>query len=132
MKKLLIFLVIILTLCIPVVAQENLAEGTIDETINWAIEGDGTLRVSGTGDIPNFTKSALAPWYQSRGLITAIAVEDGITGIGDYTFYGLANAVTIDISDSVYHLGQFFILNHKTSAIFINIPTLLHFSLLFL
>ena len=87
---------------------DNIAEGTISETINWVIEADGALRVSGTGEIPSFSKTITPDWYTNRALITSIIVEDGITGIGDYAFYNLENATTITIADSVYHLGQYF------------------------
>ena len=120
MKKLLLFLCIILTLSLHVFAQESLANETIGDTITWAIENDGTLRISGTGDIPNYTKTTTAPWYLQRELITSIVVEEGITGIGDYAFYNIAKATTINLADSVYHLGQFFIRDTGITEIALN------------
>jgi len=89
----------------------NIAEGTIGGTVTWAIESDGTLRISGTGAIPNYerNKGNDGPWYPYKKNVKAIVVEDGITSIGNYAFYNLTKATTIDIAHSVEFIGQSFI-----------------------
>jgi len=92
-----------------VVISDNIAEGTIGETITWVVEADGTLRISGTGELPNYEKTEnRAPWYDYRKSVKAIVVEDGITRIGRYAFYQ-CRATSIDIAHSVKFIGQYFI-----------------------
>jgi len=94
------------TVAEKVVEPENIASGTIGETITWVIEADGTLRISGTGELPNYEKNA--PWHNYRKNVKAIVVEDGITRIGRWAFYQ-CRATSIDIAHSVEFIGQYFI-----------------------
>ena len=45
------------------------------------------------------------PWYISRNAIKEIIVEDGVTNIGVYAFYGCKGLTTIEIPDSVTSIG---------------------------
>ena len=49
---------------------------------------DGVLTVSGFGDTGNFTKNT-APFLDYADEIHTLVIEDGITFIGSYLFYGL-------------------------------------------
>ena len=57
---------------------------------------DGSMAIFGTSDIANYSllnDSSTAPWFQGlTGMVTSsfinkIAIEYGVTGIGDYSFY---------------------------------------------
>ena len=87
---------------------ENIAEGTIG-TINWVVTADGVLTVSGEGAIPAYTKNANAPWTAYAKQITKIVVANGVTEIGNYAFYKLASATSIEVADSVAAVGQLFL-----------------------
>ena len=96
------------TVAEKVVEPENIAEGTIG-TINWVVTADGVLTVSGEGAIPTYTKSANAPWTAYSKQITKIVVADGISEIGNYAFYKLAKATSIEVAKSVTSVGQLFL-----------------------
>lgn len=55
-----------------------------------------TLTISGRGNVPNFTNSSNSetsqPWYslKTNAMIDKIIVEEGITSLGEYCFYGVA------------------------------------------
>ena len=87
---------------------ENIAEGTIG-TINWVVTADGVLTVSGEGAIPAYTKNANAPWTAYAKQITKIVVANGVTEIGNFAFYKLASATSIEVADSVAAVGQLFL-----------------------
>ncbi|MCL2597236.1 MAG: hypothetical protein FWD66_06205, partial [Paludibacter sp.] len=46
----------------------------------------GTLTISGTGAMQNFTQGG-APWYNVRTGISVLKLMYGINNIGDYAFY---------------------------------------------
>lgn len=58
----------------------------LTSTIDWEVK-DGTLIISGTGEMPDYTSSKSKPWSSMASIIKRILIEDGITKIGDYTFY---------------------------------------------
>jgi len=66
----------------------------------------GLLVISGEGKIPDYKIDSYTPWYAYRALITSVVIEDGITKIGDFVFYGCENLVDASISPSVKFVGD--------------------------
>ena len=79
---------------------------SIPEEISWNFD-NGVLTISGEGAMDNYTKAANQPWYQDREEITSVIVEDGITEIGNFAFYGLTNLNEVSIADSVIKIGGY-------------------------
>ena len=83
--------------------------GNFGDNLSWAIQNNGTLVISGTGNMPNYTiNSSLvnnAPWRTYKSVINSIVIADGITSIGDYSFYGHYNIEDVSIADSVENIG---------------------------
>ena len=67
--------------------------------LKWGIK-DGTLTISGTGDIPNYS-TVDAPWYSRRSEIKKIVIGDGVKTIGEYAFKRCDKCTSIVISNSV-------------------------------
>lgn len=80
------------------------------EATSWKLE-DGVLTISGEGAMENYAKAVKQPWYEKRAQITSVVVEDGITEIGDFAFYGLTNLKEISIADSVTKIGDYALKN---------------------
>ena len=74
--------------------------------VTWNLE-NSVLTISGKGAMDSYGKAASQPWYQDRTKITSIVVEDGITEIGNFAFYGLTNLKDITIADSVTKIGAY-------------------------
>ena len=55
------------------------------EGVTWAL-ADGTLTISGTGRMTNFTKDAPAPWADQADQITTVEVEGTVTSVGATAF----------------------------------------------
>ena len=79
--------------------------GICGDNLTWTLE-DGTLTISGTGDMYDYEYDSYAPWYDSRADITAVVVKDGVTTIGDYAFYNLRNATNVSIPGGVTSIGE--------------------------
>ena len=58
---------IILTLYIHFPAYA-LSNGTCGDKISWTLDSDGTLTISGTGTMTDFSYYHHAPWYQEKDL----------------------------------------------------------------
>lgn len=83
-------------------ADEEIAGADFnDGKMHWSISANHVLTISGTGEMPNYTRDVNAPWYPYQGQIESIIVEDSITALGNYAFYNCSKAVSIDIPDGI-------------------------------
>lgn len=78
-------------------------EGTTG-TLQWKLNG-GVLVITGSGEIPDYTDSRMAPWHSVADSVTRIVVGDGITRVGELAFYGCQNATTAQLSNTVTEIG---------------------------
>lgn len=78
-----------------------------EENLTWELTKGGTLTISGTGDMPNYTtdSSKRPSWDAHKAAISTIVLEDGITNIGDNAFYQ-SSALDVYIPNSVKNIGQ--------------------------
>lgn len=87
------------------VADANFADGKL----HWNISAAQVLTISVVGDndgvMPDYTSSVNAPWYSYRSQIGSIVVEEGVTALGSYAFYGLSNAETVSLPATLTALG---------------------------
>ncbi|MBQ9459685.1 MAG: leucine-rich repeat protein, partial [Oscillospiraceae bacterium] len=107
MKKLislLLCLCMVLSLLPTEAWATNDASGTLDSGLTWRVE-DGTLTISGTGEMEEFSESTSAPWQALAEGITHIVVDNGVASIGSYAFCDCAAAEDVAISDSVTKIG---------------------------
>ena len=68
-----------------------IAYGTCGENLTWVLMEDGTLTISGTGNMTNYNPDNLAPWYEYRSSITSVVINAGATSIGEAAFYLCSN-----------------------------------------
>lgn len=74
--------------------------GTCGENAAWTLAEDGTLTISGSGDMKNYTVDSM-PWYANRADITKVVVGEGITAVGDYAFSNCRNLTEVELNSSV-------------------------------
>lgn len=93
---------------LPVQAEgELVAEGTCGDNLSWVLDNEGTLTVSGVGDMPRYSNERDVPWWPYRDQITTAIIEDGVTSICSYAFSGFDNLSAIRIADTVSAIGDF-------------------------
>ena len=101
---LLIVLFLLLTgvLAAQVLAEEPeiVASGTCGDHVSWTLDKEGTLTISGTGEMGDYYMNT-APWSSHSLEIKQILIQDGVTSIGSHAFYGLLNMNRVTIPDSV-------------------------------
>ena len=106
------------------VVAEKVAEGYCGNNLTWVLTNDGTITFSGTGDMRNYSSASSTSWYAYRDQITSIELEDGITSIGNFAFYGLENVVDVTIPEGVTSIGGFAFKN-CTSLETVDLPSTL-------
>ncbi|MDL2257337.1 leucine-rich repeat protein [Bacteroidales bacterium OttesenSCG-928-I14] len=67
-------------------------------------ESDTTLKITGTGAMPDFYWGA-APWHSIRMTLRYLEIGDNITHIGDNSFYGCFGLTSVTIPNSVTSIG---------------------------
>ena len=87
---------------IPVISDN---EGKCGDNLFWAYD-NGTLTISGTGTMYDYTFESKAPWYKYNAQITKIIVQSGTESIGDVAFYNLTALTEISLPDSLESIGK--------------------------
>ena len=77
--------------------------GTCGNNCHWALDDDGTLTVSGTGTMYDYSWDQ-TPWFEKNKNITNIVIENGITSVGLNAFYQ-TNAETVSLPNSLKYIA---------------------------
>ncbi len=81
--------------------------GTCGENVTWKLDENGTLTISGKGDMKNYKmESNYAPWKNRDGMIKSAVIEDGVASVGNYAFFGCRNLTSVKVPDSIDSIGD--------------------------
>lgn len=89
-----------------IMPEGPVVEGVLEEecgTVNWAIDSEGTLTLSGKGEVYNYGGVYDFPWYDYSLAIKALVVEKGVTKVPTIAFYSEYYPALMDVTvhDSV-------------------------------
>ena len=76
------------------------------ENVTFVLNDDGTLVISGSGEMWYYEDSFSVPWSRNREKITKVQIEDGVTNIGNYAFSGCSALTSVTIPNSVKSIGE--------------------------
>ncbi|MBQ4527060.1 MAG: leucine-rich repeat protein [Clostridia bacterium] len=82
-----------------------IASGNCDFNLTWNLYEDGTLVISGIGEMTWINYSS-APWREYRNSVKRVIIEEGVTSIASYAFSDCTNLTDIDIAKSVTSIGD--------------------------
>jgi len=90
---------------------ENIvASGTCGENLTWTLSDEGTLTISGTGEMADFYDGSGGygiPWNSYRQNITKVDIQYGVTSISAMVFaLGNGHDIEFNIPESVKTLGK--------------------------
>ena len=110
MFSLILALALLCTLLPQVVlpASAEVYSGSCGDNLTWSLDtATGLLTISGSGAMTNFPRQTKAPWSSYAADITAAALPEGLTNLGDYAFSGCAGITGISIPAGLNRIGDF-------------------------
>ena len=112
MKKRVFSLLIVLCLVLgmlPAVSAMEVASGTCGENLTWILTEDGTLTISGTGKMKNYSSAANkpAPWFAYSDSILQVVVDHGVTSIGNCAFEQLPLLAEVTLPQTLTEIGTY-------------------------
>jgi ribosomal protein L40E len=107
----LVSLVLVALLCLASCTGAKKADdasGECEGGVKWKYTAsDKTLEFKGNGAIPSYKSSSEVPWAAAFESIEKIEINDGVTAIGSYAFYGCSKLEKTDIAESVTSVGKY-------------------------
>ena len=91
---------------------DHYAKGTCGDNLQWILTLDGTLSITGTGAMYDYSYDTITtetniPWYDYRKEITDISIGADVTRIGKWVFRDCSNLTSLVIPNGVTEIGGF-------------------------
>ena len=102
-------------------AAEIVDSGTCGANLTWTLDSEGTLTISGSGEMKDYTYDFKSPWYGKRSAINTVEIRSGVTSIGSYVLYECSSLTSVSIPYSVTSIGNY-AFSHCTSLASVSIP----------
>lgn len=80
--------------------------GICGNNLTWLLDEDGTLTISGTGTMANYSVGNYAPWYRYAAQIQKVVIETGATSVGNTAFYNLSNLAQVELPNTILTIGE--------------------------
>ncbi|MCR4711626.1 MAG: leucine-rich repeat protein [Clostridia bacterium] len=107
----LITVILVLILLPAAVNAEEVASGTCGDSLTWSLDDAGVLTISGSGYMDSYSVTSgitNAPWGEYNAAVKEVVIEDGVSSIGEYTFYGMNSLESVTIAGSVgYNMDSY-------------------------
>ncbi|MBQ2663607.1 MAG: leucine-rich repeat protein [Clostridia bacterium] len=106
MKKgfIMLFAVLTLLLCLPLVANAEIVEqGSCGDNVTYTLDDQGTLTISGTGETQRYSiygYTVRSPFFGNTD-IKSVFIEDGITKLNSNLFYNCTSIANVHLPDSL-------------------------------
>ena len=91
-------------------------QGTCGNDLSWEIYENRVLYIRGTGDMPDFTfdyddQVSGAPWCEYQSEINYVIIDDGITSVSDFAFFGCVDIMYAYFQTGLESLGDYVFAN---------------------
>jgi hypothetical protein len=97
--------ILLLTVALLFSTVTTFAQGGTTGPLTWNLE-NGTLTISGEGEMPNYSSPYEPPWLQYGSGISVVIIETGVTNISDYSFWYCGNLSSVTVGNSVTKIGE--------------------------
>lgn len=85
--------------------EDIIDSGTCGENLTWTLDDTGTLRISGTGRMNDYQAVEKCPWYSHKESIKFVIFGEGVTYIGERTFYRYSGLKEVTFPSTVNEIG---------------------------
>ena len=73
--------------------------------LNWELNDDGVLTISGSGGMTDFSYNTTQAWLADKNEITNVIIQEGVTSIGSCAFNKCSNLLSANIPVGVTSIG---------------------------
>ena len=80
--------------------------GQSGANVTWSLDSEGTMTISGSGKMKDWSYFSDKPWDSNKNSIKNIVVVNGVTSIGDYAFRDCTGLTSISLPDGVTRIGS--------------------------
>ena len=92
-------------------AAETIDSGKCGENVTWTMDSEGTVIISGTGAMQDFTRSVgenstIGGNFAGQDNVRKIVIRDGVTSVGSYAFLSFSNLEEVSIAGSVKKINE--------------------------
>ena len=87
-------------------AQTEIDSGKCGKNLTWSLTEDGTLTISGKGEMTDYGIYSDVPWYDHRASISKLVIEEGVTSITSYAFNDHDGLTALSLPDSMTIIGK--------------------------
>jgi len=105
-------------------SNPDLPSGECGENLTWMLNSEGTLTISGTGEM-QACNWYTAPWYEYRESINTVVLEEGVTATGEGAFENCINLTEVVFPESLERLAPYTFIG-CTGLQTITIPASIH------
>ena len=93
--------------------------GAQGSNMTWTLDGEGTLTISGSGAMANYTENygsnqVAPPW--DRSSVKKLVIEEGVTSIGDCAFYRSYSLEEVHIPTTLTYSGRNAFVDNKAMS----------------
>ena len=89
---------------VTVVAKWDVSKNQ-DDSVIAVLTTDGTLTISGTGNMKNYYHDNEIPYYNDKESIKKVIIEEGVTSIGYMAFNSCSSLTSVEIPEGVTSIG---------------------------
>ena len=84
----------------PTLKTKDYGDDFCGKQAHWKLEG-GTLTVYGSGNMTDWEKANLSPWYERMGEIRSVVIEEGITSVGRACFMDAPSITSVKLPSTI-------------------------------
>ena len=77
------------------------------KSVKWELSTDGTLTISGTGAMEDYTAASKRPWHANKEQIRKVCIEDGVTSVAKNAFNGCINLKSVTLGKNIASIGNY-------------------------
>lgn len=86
-----------------VAADDNILDGSTTNGLTYSLSSDYVLTISGTGAMDSYSSfgTNISPWKDYIDNIVEVVIEEGVTSVGSYAFYGSDSLVKVTLPSTI-------------------------------
>ena len=108
-------------------AAEIVESGTCGDNLTWTLDSEGTLTISGSGEMAYYMSSYYIPWCDYWSSIKTVVIPSGLTSIDRHAFSECTKLAGIWVAEgnSYYSSDSQGILFNKDKSTLIKAPNMI-------